>query len=51
MQTSTVSSNKLQQLKTELEIWRSQQTGHKLTLSLPMDWLKVEVICNNFLRG
>ena len=29
MQTSTESFNKLQQLKTELETWRSQQTGRK----------------------
>src|SRR6185503_15411277 len=29
MQISTESFNKLQQLKTELETWRSQQTGRK----------------------
>jgi hypothetical protein len=25
--------------------------GNRLTLHLPTDWLKIEAICNNFLRG
>lgn len=25
--------------------------GSRLTLHLPTDWLKIEAICNNFLRG
>jgi hypothetical protein len=25
--------------------------GSRLTLHLPADWLKIEAICNNFLRG
>jgi hypothetical protein len=25
--------------------------GNRLTLDLPADWLKIEAICNNFLRG
>lgn len=41
----------LPQATVDCRIIFERSDGNRLTLHLPTDWLKIEAICNNFLRG
>jgi hypothetical protein len=41
----------LPQAREACRIIFERSDGNRLTLHLPTDWLKIEAICNNFLRG